>query len=427
MGEGSSNNPRERPTKAQVSNLAARRPTPSDQVPRSRTRDTVPSGWLDQLFLASLELPLASGEREVVRGMVALLSGILPTYVVGAFLVSEPASSQGEPIVMGPLPADGILPVTLDDPPRMFRGSLREHIAHIPCGTYGSTLHVASDEDTLEGDSSPAAHLIDRASQILGRLLVHAREIASRQTGENRQALDDRMLHADKLATFGQVAANLVHELNNPLTSIVAYSEYLVRKALSFESGVVVLEAEDVERLRRIGESGSRMLRFTRDVMSYARPSSGVVGTVELHEVIDQAIAFCDHVLSAAKTRVERRYGGDVATVRGVSDSLVQVFVNLLTNASHAAPAEGSVVAIETRVDAPSRRIAIRVEDNGSGIAAEHLPLVFEPFFTTKSESHGTGLGLSIVKSIVLAHEGEIRVDSHPGRGTRFFIALPLA
>ena len=426
MGKGSANDPRERLTKAQVSNLAARRSAPSDQAPRSRTRDTIPSGWLDQLFHASLDLPLASGEREVVRGMVALLSGILPTYVVGAFLVFDPASGQREPIVMGPLPAEGVSPVP-DDPPRMFRGSLREHVAHIPFGAYGSTLHVASDEDTLDGDSSPAAHLINRASRILGSLLVHARAIASRQTAENRQALEDRMLHADKLATFGQVAANLVHELNNPLTSIVAYSEYLVRKALSFGSGVVVFEAEDVERLRRIGESGSRMLRFTRDVMSYARPSSGVVGTVVLHEVIDQAVAFCDHVLSAAKTRVERRYGGDVATVRGVSDSLVQVFVNLLTNASHAAQPQGSVVAIETRVDAASRRIAIRVEDNGSGIAAEHLPLVFEPFFTTKSESHGTGLGLSIVKSIVLAHEGEIRVDSHPGRGTRFFIALPLA
>jgi len=426
MGKGSANNPRERPTKGQVTALAARSSAPSDQPPRSRTRDSIPSEWLDQLFHASLDLPLASGERDVVKGMVALLSGILPAHIVGACFVSDPAKGERERIVMGPLGAR-LEPGKPDDRRRMFPSSSREHVAHIPCGAYGSTLHVASDEDALDGDSSPAAHLANRAALILGSLLAHAREIASRQAEGNRQALEERMLQADKLATFGQVAANLVHELNNPLTSIVAYSEYLVRKALSFGSGVATFDAEDVERLRRIGESGTRMLRFTRDVMSYARPSSGVVGPVALHEIIDQAIAFCDHVLSAARTRVERRYAADVLTVRGVSDNLVQVFVNLLTNASHAAPAEGGSVAVETRLDAAARRIVIRIEDNGSGIAPEHLSLVFEPFFTTKSESHGTGLGLSIVKSIVLAHEGEIHVDSYPGRGTRFFIALPVA
>lgn len=426
MGKGSANNPRERPVKGQVTALAARSSAPSDQPPRSRDRDSIPSEWLDELFHASLDLPLASGERDVVKGMVALLSGILPAYVVGARFVSNAAKDQGERIAMGSL-LDAREPATPGDPRRMFPGSLREHVAPIPCGPNGSTLHVASDADPLDGDSSPAAHLVDRAASILGSLLAHAREIASRQAEGNRQALEERMLQADKLATFGQVAANLVHELNNPLTSIVAYSEYLVRKALSFDSGVAAFDAEDVERLRRIGESGSRMLRFTRDVMSYARPSSGVVGPVALHGVIDQAIAFCDHVLSAAKTSVERRYAADVLTVRGVSDNLVQVFVNLLTNASHAAPIEGGSVAVETRLDGAARRIVIRIEDNGCGIAPEHLPLVFEPFFTTKSESHGTGLGLSIVKSIVLAHEGEIHVDSHPGRGTRFFIALPLA
>ena len=182
---------------------------------------------------------------------------------------------------------------------------------------------------------------------------------------------------------------------------------------------------EDVERLRRISESGNRMLRFTRDLVAYARPSGGIVGPVVLHGVVDQAIAFCEHILSATGMRVERHYGADVLTVRGVGEQLVQVFVNLLTNASQAAPAEGGCVRVATSLDAATRCIAIFVEDNGVGIAPEHLPRVFAPFFTTKTETHGTGLGLSIVKSIIESHDGTIRVESHFGRGTRFVIALP--
>src|SRR5207249_1063159 len=116
------------------------------------------------------------------------------------------------------------------------------------------------------------------------------------------------------------------------------------------------------------------------DLVSYARPSSGATGPVVLHDVIDQAIAFCEHVLSAAAVRVERRYGSDVLTVRAVGEQLVQVFVNLLTNASQAAPTGGGRVLVTTALAESVRggkRAAILVEDNGSGIAPEHLPHVF--------------------------------------------------
>jgi signal transduction histidine kinase len=148
-----------------------------------------------------------------------------------------------------------------------------------------------------------------------------------------------------------------------------------------------------------------------------------------LHDIIDQAIAFCEHVLSAAAVRVERQYGAGVLTVHAVSEQLVQVFVNLLTNASHAAPAHDGRVVVTTALAEPKegvKRATIAVEDNGSGIAPEHLPQVFVPFFTTKRHMQGTGLGLSIVKSILESHDGAIRVESERGRGTRFVIELPL-
>jgi signal transduction histidine kinase len=108
-----------------------------------------------------------------------------------------------------------------------------------------------------------------------------------------------------------------------------------------------------------------------------------------------------------------------------VSEQLVQVFVNLLTNASQAAAAAGALVVVTTALDVAERRVTITVEDNGSGIKPEHTSEVFAPFFTTKGDHHGTGLGLSIVKSIVESHEGDIRVVSEPGCGARFVVDLP--
>jgi signal transduction histidine kinase len=237
-------------------------------------------------------------------------------------------------------------------------------------------------------------------------------------------SLEQRMMQADKLATFGQIAAGLVHELNNPLTSILAYTDYLLRKA----EGGQAYDAQDLERLRRIGQSAERILRFSRELVAYARPSRGRVEPVHVHAAIDQAVAFCEHVLSGARVQVVRHYGDEVQTVEGASEQLVQVFVNLLTNACQAMkPSGGSVVITTSRPAGPVERVIVVVEDDGSGIAPDDLPQIFVPFFTTRDDKQGTGLGLSIVKSIIDGHEGDIRVDSQVGRGTRFVIELPVA
>jgi two-component system NtrC family sensor kinase len=399
---------------------------------RARIPDVVPAGWLDRLLVAALELPLLNGERAVVEAAVDAIAAIVPGYAVGACFVRELRSGMREQTIVKRLPEGEVEVPGGVDPTRIFPGLDHEYATPIPGGTAGSTLHIASREDPLEAHGSATVHLIDRAAMALGRALAHARAVASlggvpRGRAHDAVALEQRMLQADKLANFGQIAAGIVHELNNPLTSIVAYSDYLIRKAMSGGGGQ---DPGDVERLRRISESATRMLRFTRDLVSYARPSNGAPGPVVLHGVIDQAIAFCEHVLSGAGVRVERRYAVDVLAVHGVGEQLVQVFVNLLTNASQAAPARDARVVITTGLVAPAGgmgRVRVAVEDNGSGIAAEHQPLVFVPFFTTKRDSQGTGLGLSIVKNVLESHGGDIRVESDPGRSTCFIIELPFA
>jgi signal transduction histidine kinase len=161
--------------------------------------------------------------------------------------------------------------------------------------------------------------------------------------------------------------------------------------------------------------------------VSYARPSSELAVPVVVHNVIDQAVAFCEHVISGAGATIERRYADDVRTLRGMPEQLTQVFVNLVTNACQALPNEGGVIRITTRAMVAKARIAIVVEDNGHGISAAELLHIFKPFFTTKRDGGGTGLGLSIVKSIVDRHGGTIHVDSNKPGGTSFTIELPTA
>jgi two-component system, NtrC family, sensor kinase len=407
----------------------------SDSVPvssseqsssRPKVADAVPAAWLDRLLVSVLDLPLSDGEQAVVEKLVSSIGAILPAYAVGVSLGLDGGAGRGDRFVVCRVPEDRSAQSAASTPSRLFAGFSSEYVAPVRLGRTESTVHVASDDDDLDPSTSPVAQLVDRVAMILGRALPAAR-LASVATGgpqRNNRRMEERIIQAEKLATFGQLAAGLVHELNNPLTSIVAYSDYLVRKALE---GGATRDAEDIERLRRIHESANRMLRFTREFVSYARPSSEVRGPVILHDVLDQAVAFCEHVLNAAGVGVERRYGEDVVAVRGVGEQLVQVFVNLLTNACQAAPAsDGRIVLTTSMTRVDERRVVIvEVSDNGGGIAPEHLSQVFEPFFTTKRASHGTGLGLSIVKTIVDAHDGQVRASSEPGRGTQFIVELP--
>lgn len=238
--------------------------------------------------------------------------------------------------------------------------------------------------------------------------------------------LEEQIIQAEKLATLGQLAAGVVHELNNPLTSISVYSEYLLTKGR--RAGA---DPADLEKLGRIAEAAARMLRFTRDLVTYARPSSEEPAELSISEVVDQALVFCDHVIDDAKVTVERRYAPALPALWAVRGQLHQVFINLVTNACHAISAAGrgaGMLEIEIARDG-EERVRVAVRDDGPGIAREHVDHIFEPFFSTKGEGKGTGLGLSIVRNIVQQHGGEIEVVSATeggATGTTFTLRFPL-
>jgi PAS domain S-box-containing protein len=243
--------------------------------------------------------------------------------------------------------------------------------------------------------------------------------IAIGQDRTELRELEGQVLHAERLATLGQLAAGIVHEINNPLTSISVYGEYLLTKLKRAGS-----EAADLDRVERILQSSDRIMSFTRNLLTYARPSNEEAQPLDINDVIDEALGFCEHLIREARITIVRDYVDDLPLIQGVAGQLHQVFVNLITNACNAAREHGGELRLSTR-HAGRDRIQIAVKDDGVGIPNDDLGRVFEPFFSTRRRGKGTGLGLSIVNSIVDRHRGEIRIESELGRGTEVLVTLP--
>ncbi|OGP59612.1 MAG: hypothetical protein A2V67_15465 [Deltaproteobacteria bacterium RBG_13_61_14] len=232
--------------------------------------------------------------------------------------------------------------------------------------------------------------------------------------------LEAQILHSEKLASLGQMAASIAHELNNPLTAISSYAQILLRQQPPPLS-------KNQERLKRILEEANRIEGLIQNLMSYARPSAGETGPVPVGEVIKQALTLSRYEVSRGEVSIETRIPEDLPLVWGVKDQLQQVFINLLTNASYACGEKGGGRVVITAGKGKAEMVEVRVSDTGIGIKPEHLDKIFDPFFTTKPEGKGTGLGLSVVKEIIHRHRGEIRMESRPGEGTEFTVSLPIA
>ena len=369
--------------------------------------------WRDVLLALSLDLPLDANPRELTDRFLDGLVVLLPHVALGTCIVTEP----GEPPTLCVRLPPGASDAMERDPTRLFPLLREERILPLDDA---STFHVASNGPLAPLD----LQITERSALVLGKALARARAFrASERSSRNLERLQARMIQAEKLASLGQIVAGIVHELNNPLTSILAYADYLTRKRRARAATDEDVE-DDIERLRRIEEAASRILKFSRDLVAYARPSTEVPGPVSLAEVVGKALGFCEHEFKSIG--VEHHVGDDLPPIRGVSGSLIQVFVNLFTNAAHAMSAGGRL-RIVARIEPNARALLVDVEDQGLGIDPENVPLIFEPFFTTKTDGRGTGLGLSIVRGIVDMHGGTISVRSAPGRGTVFTLTLPLA
>jgi PAS domain S-box-containing protein len=223
--------------------------------------------------------------------------------------------------------------------------------------------------------------------------------------------------HAERLAGIGRLVAGVVHELNNPLTAVNMYSDALVEKLTAAGH-----DPSDVEKLRAIQEAGQRIQRLARDLVAYARPAGARTEPVQLSDVIEEAARLAKPALKEHGAVLEKRLV-PAPPVVGSRSSLVQVVVNLVTNAAQALERAGRIVVT---LAPEGQSVRLTVEDDGAGMAGEVASRAFEPFFTTRP-AHGIGLGLPIVQGIVQRHGGTVSLESESGKGTRVNVTLPAA
>ncbi|WP_257461757.1 sensor histidine kinase [Archangium lipolyticum] len=249
-----------------------------------------------------------------------------------------------------------------------------------------------------------------------------------RDSLQQLQEAQEQLLFADRLASMGRLAAGVGHEINNPLAFILSNLRF-VHGALTELMGAPSEEdrLEMLSALSEAREGAERVRLIVQDLRTLSRPDDVALGPVDLAAVVRGSAKMARHEVRDRARLVEACDG--MPAVLANAPRLGQVFLNLFINAAHAiAPGrvEENEIRVVARLSAPDR-VTVEVRDTGSGISPEHLRRVFDPFFTTKPIGVGTGLGLSVCHRIITSLGGEIRVESEVGRGTCFFITLPVA
>jgi len=247
-----------------------------------------------------------------------------------------------------------------------------------------------------------------------------ARQVAlvveRRQAEQDKLKLHNQLLHADRLATIGMLAAGVAHELNEPLGNILGFAQ-LAKKC----PGVPASAEQDIAKI----EAASLHAReIIRKLLVFARQAPPEKTQVNLNQVVEDGLYFFEARCAKEGIEIVRLLSPDLPEITADPAQLNQLLVNLLVNALQSMPGAGKIT-VQTRFC--DHNVCLIVEDTGTGMSKEVLDKIFVPFFTTKDVGHGTGLGLPVVYGIVTAHNGSINVKSEPGCGTRFEIQLPVA
>jgi two-component system NtrC family sensor kinase len=231
--------------------------------------------------------------------------------------------------------------------------------------------------------------------------------------------LEEQLIQAEKLAAMGQMLAGVAHELNNPLTAILGVTELLRERPTEDETTKRQLELTH--------RQARRAARIVQNLLEFSRPASPQKKPVDLLSVIDRTLQLHEHSLRRNNIEVDYRPPTDSPGVVGDANQLIQVFLNLVTNAEQAIREVRESGRIQIRLAQLGSQIAVTFQDDGVGIRPESVQRLFDPFYTTKRPGGGTGLGLSICLSIIREHGGTIEAEALPGGGSAFTVYLPLA
>ncbi|MCJ7657854.1 MAG: cache domain-containing protein [Anaerolineales bacterium] len=233
---------------------------------------------------------------------------------------------------------------------------------------------------------------------------------------ETLQKTQQELLHKEKLASMGQLAAGVAHEINNPLGTIMLFADVMYNEA----------DRDDPRRkdLEMIINETTRCKNIVGSLLNFARQQKVMVQDTDVDAILDQAIVEVEHQPSFDGIEINREFSADLPVIQADPEQLIQIFVNLLNNAAEAISGEGTITIATQPIG--HQWVEINISDTGIGIPEEYLDKLFTPFFTTKPPGKGTGLGLSIVYGIVKMHRGQIITQSEVGKGSTFTIILPV-
>lgn len=255
------------------------------------------------------------------------------------------------------------------------------------------------------------------------RFTEELEEQVERRTAELR-ATQERLIQTNRMASMGQLAASVVHEVNNPISAVLNLSMFLQR--ILGDDGVPPDRLDAFRRhLGQISDETARAGRIVTDLLAFSRRSAPQRAPADLNEAVKRAVALVRHRSELENVEIVEEPDPRLPLVPCDRSQIEQVLVNLLLNALEAIEDTGTVV-VRTGVEPETDSAVLQVQDDGPGIAEEHLGHIFDPFFSTKAGEKGVGLGLAVVYGIVESHDGRLAVSSRPGEGTKFTVRLPL-
>ncbi|MFQ6618555.1 MAG: ATP-binding protein, partial [Fidelibacterota bacterium] len=280
------------------------------------------------------------------------------------------------------------------------------------------TTHIETDESGgkkyLEIFASPVKDKEGNVFQIIEVI----RDITDRKN------LEAQLIHSEKLASIGRLAAGVAHEINNPMASISTCVEGLQKRYKKLEKKEVPEEIKDFpEYLSTIGEAAFRCKSITEKLLRFSRKEHLEMERMNVNQVIEEVLSLIEYEVDQEDKRIVKKLDPELPLITADKAQLGQVFMNFILNGLDAIEGKGELTIRSWYSD---KKIFIEFKDTGRGIPEGELSKIFEPFYTTKKVGEGTGLGLFLCHNIVEKHGGKIEVESKVIKGTKFTITLPL-
>jgi signal transduction histidine kinase/ActR/RegA family two-component response regulator len=239
-----------------------------------------------------------------------------------------------------------------------------------------------------------------------------------KQSEKEKQAMAEKAQVASRLAAIGEMAAGIAHEINNPLTGVIGFSQILLEKENV---------PEDIKsELIVIADGSQRVADIVRRLLTFARQTKPKKTLTNINELVNNTLKLREYVLNTANIKTITKYEPDLPWSVVDPGQMQQVFLNLIVNAEQAMEKSHGRGTLTISTEKKGNTIRVLFQDDGPGISKENMKRLFEPFFTTKEVGQGTGLGLSLSRSIVLEHGGNVSVESEFGHGAIFTVEIPI-